>query len=346
MKTKDQVIEDYIKALSDDEITLDYFGKTDELSKVEKEYVLAEYVKNIDTDSTPYYETIDVIDRPQFNIFTWGCPDADAVFTPIEKHHFILLVGSSGMGKTSFTFDFALKNAEKGNKVLYLSLEMTTENIFTRIARDYAGINKYQWQDRSRITDGQKQAYNKKKKELKAIKNFEAIGFGAGDNTSLNGILRFIQERSPDMVIVDNFNLISTEMGKNDNQQDEFVSEGFMNFAKKHNIATVVVHHLNKANTVRGSQKIKDNSSGMFSCFRELENYEELEAIDKSAFIVTEIKDREFGRPGNFTYYFHRGKFYGEPQCEQQAGFAIKAQIEPEASQKTCNDGENILTFK
>lgn len=310
MQSRQVALDGYIEALKKEEIDIDYLRDNEDLSQTDLRYIISNYEIFLKNSGV----VLDVIDKPQTNIFTWGCVGADRVFTPIEKHHFILLVGSAGTGKTAFTFDFALKNASLGNRVLYISLEMSSDNIITRIARDYAGIGKWEWRDRKKISAIQSTAYKNKKQELLTTPNFEAIGFSEGNDPSLKNLFKVILEKSPDMVIIDNFNLVSKERGIDDIQQDHLVSSGFMNFAKKNNIATVVVHHLNKTKGIRGSEKIKDNSCGVFSCYRETTDYDKLDDIDKSAFVLTELKDREFGRPSTYTFYFHKGTFYGEYQ--------------------------------
>jgi len=296
-----------LKLLIENEVSPQDVANDDEYSSVEKQYLMKEYIKNLNGQEIE----LDVIDKYQKVIFSWGCDGADKVFTPIEPHHFLMLIASAGVGKTAYTFDLGIKNAKRGANVLYLSLEMTTDNIFTRMARKAAGITKFQWQDRKRISDSQRRVYKEKKEELRTTPLFTPVGLGGDDDKSLQGILNYILDAKPDMVFVDNLDLIDKGRAPTENAHYEAVTKAFMDFCKKEQIAVILIHHLNKAHDIRGSQKIKDNCTGMFSCFRETENLESLEEIDRRMFIVSEKKDREFGEPGAFTYYFAGGTFLG-----------------------------------
>ena len=111
------------------------------------------------------------------------------------------------------------------------------------------------------------------------------------------------------MVVVDNFNLVTKQRGCGDTEWENILSARFMDFAKEKGVAIIVIHHLNKDGSMRGSEKIRDNATGTFSCFRETEALDKLPEFDKRHFILTEKKDREFGRPGVFSYYFVGGTF-------------------------------------
>ena len=264
-----------------------------------------------------FIDPIGIINKP----YTWGTKGLDNEITPIARNHFIILVGESGAGKTAYTFDMALKNAELGHKVHYLSLEMETENIFVRIARSFAGITKYQWRDKELIIDAQKTIYHNKIKELKEIKTFYPIG-GAGSKCDINWIIGKIKQSKSDLFFIDNMDLImkDTDLTKLDNEED--ISKRLSDITNELQIPVILVHHFKKGNdksgargidSVRGSGKITHNADNVIITKRN--KYEEdMSDLEKAEFFVSQLKDRDFGELGYGKVYFHKGSFYDEFQ--------------------------------
>ena len=114
---------------------------------------------------------------PEENIFafvkpyTYGTNYLDKVMTPIQRNHYNLFVGETGHGKTAFCFYMALKNAELGHKVLFLSLEMTTDAICIRSAREKVGITKELWREKDKIPAYQQKIFMEEKKRLETRPN-------------------------------------------------------------------------------------------------------------------------------------------------------------------------------
>ncbi len=276
---------------------------------------------SFDRDNRPPEDPI----NKQGKMFTWGTPMADKKFTPIASNHFCLFAGSESSGKTAYTFALAAVNASSGYRVLFMSLEMPTGNILTRVARSYAGIRKEQWRDKTLITDTQRQAYYKKRQELESQPNLILVGFEDGKPTTLNNIFDIILNIKPDLVILDNFDLVDKE-GQKDIQAQDRIAKGFMDFTNQKKIPIIVVHHIKKtkdkmtSDAVRGSGKITDCADSLFMCSRNKEDAE-VSALEKAEFIVGEKKDREFGEGGLHIFYFHKGGFYDDFKGKRQPGF-------------------------
>jgi archaellum biogenesis ATPase FlaH len=279
-----------------DKDTFEYFKKEYDLKPI---LFQENYIDPIEDTRTP---------------FTWGTDGLDEDISPIERNHFNIMAGDTGAGKTAFSFDMAIKNALLGHRVLYISLEMHTEAILTRIARKYAGISKKQWRLRRNpniLSQQQKNAYYHRKKEVKSVKSFMAIGID-GVPTLLN-ITTAIEKYEPDIVFIDNFDLVARVPLVTITESESIVSRYFTDYAKEKHIPIIMIHHFNKngkktkdTDDLRGSGKISHNCSTLIVGQRTADAETTLE---KAEFNIIEKKDREFGECGMRTVYFVSGTF-------------------------------------
>ena len=83
-------------------------------------------------------------------------PTLDKRFGMPGRRELIILLGYPSSGKTEFSYFAARKNAEKGNKVLFISLELPEYDMKLRIARKRAGVNKFDFQSKNYTPQQQK----------------------------------------------------------------------------------------------------------------------------------------------------------------------------------------------
>lgn len=262
----------------------------------------------------------DPIDEVNLAPYTWGTDGLDEKITPIEKHHYIIFAGESGVGKTAYSFDMAIKNALLGHVVLYISLEMTTDNILTRICRDFAGISKSQWRDKNKITNKQIEIYKKKKKELLKIETFKPYGFPKNIEATCENIKKIIQESMCNIAFVDNLDLIVRNEKMNDLQNESYIAKFFMDMTNQIKIPTIVLHHIRKKgsneskgkiglDSIKGSSKITHNSDTVVVGAR-VAYEKDTPSEELAKFIIVQKKDRDFGIGGYHVVYFYKGSFY------------------------------------
>jgi len=256
-------------------------------------------------------EEIDVKRKP----FTWGTTELDKAICPLQSHSFVIFAGKNGAGKTVYAFDMAIKNALLGHKVLFLSLEMTSDAIYTRLSRDYSGITKEQWREKSLISETQRNAYHRRKKELYDISNLKLIGFGDTTPTTKR-IFDMVRLEKPDLVFVDNFDLIRGDL-KSEYENQNAIAGDIMRFCRATPMPMVVIHHVRKGNekdkgqnSIRGSGKITDDADIVIIGARADGNYENMTEDEKSSFMFIQTKDRDFGTCGFRKLVFHKGSFY------------------------------------
>jgi len=262
-------------------------------------------------------DPIDDITMP----FTWGTDDIDRAFAPIQGDSFIVFAGESGAGKTCYTFDMAEKNAILGHVVLYLSLEMSTEGILTRVAREYAGINKEQWRDKKTIPEYEKELYLRRKAVLKKNKNLVTVGFGSGALPTIQNIQGVIKRVQPNIVFIDNFDLIVKRGVQTQTEEESSLSGRILSLCKTEKVPIILVHHLKKGeensevkmrgiNALRGSGKIVHNADMVVMCWRQIAPNLFDTPQQKAKFVISQQKDRDFGGGGYHTCYFYKGSFY------------------------------------
>jgi len=323
---RDEKIKQFLKEYVAGEITPEELFDSNLLSTPEKLYINDEMLKdagrpeNWGIDDT--FETRDPINKFDGPIFTWGTEKADEKFTPIEPHTLCVLAGDKGSGKTAYSFDFAIKNAENA-RVLYLSLEMTGAQIVRRIAINFAGITKAEWRVKKNIPERKREAYFRKKKEIQDIRNLTTAGKIDGEHPTIKNIQKIILENEPEIVIIDNLDIIQTGETDDIKRQASIVRD-LMWFTNEHNIPIILIHHLSKGgdkssmNSIRGSGKITDDADQVLMCYRKME--EEMTREEAARFVMCEKKDRLFGVGGVHTFFFDKGTFVD--QFEDYTGFS------------------------
>ena len=90
--------------------------------------------------------------------FTRWTQGLDRLLCYYQVKDFNVIMWESSSWKTEYTFFQARRNAEKGIKTVYFSLEMPVENLLKRNARKYAGISEWSVVEKN-ISDYQRELY-------------------------------------------------------------------------------------------------------------------------------------------------------------------------------------------
>ena len=281
---------------------LSYYGKTEKDAFV---FLYEQGISELTEPEKPGYE----IDAPT-KIFTWGTSRLDYQLSPITPEQSNLLTGNSSAGKTTYAFDVAWKNAKMGHRVLYLSLEMSRQEIESRLARAYAGITKGEWRDRKTISEDKKAKFKHRVDELKNLKNLILSGI---ESPTLENIFKLIRGTAADLVFLDNFDLIEKRPGQSTYNEENRISAALKDFPKKFGIPIIILHHRGKAkgfslDGVRGSGKITHDRYTALRCEREY--LEDGTEEQNAQFYLVEEKDRDFGHSKRNLVYFKNGSFY------------------------------------
>lgn len=99
-------------------------------------------VRGIGDDSGDYSgaDALDLVinsfDQPVTGALCGKVPAIDALLGPMRPTHLVIGAGRPGMGKTATAISYALGAAERGQGVLFVSLEMNAEQLAERMAAD------------------------------------------------------------------------------------------------------------------------------------------------------------------------------------------------------------------
>jgi len=191
------------------------------------------------------------------NVFyTWGTDELTKKFAPIKRSSYIVLTGETGDGKTTFAYNMAIKNAILGRKVLYVSLEMDTIEIFENIARSYAGIT-IEEEVYKKIPENKQKAFNRKMEELKNIPNLKTIGMRKGADVTWEAVELLI-EGEWDLIFIDNLDLIIGEPSETDFMRQRRISRKIMNYTSIKQTPIVLLHHYRKKGKSGGERTLDD----------------------------------------------------------------------------------------
>lgn len=284
---------------------LKYYGKTEEEVNA---FLVEKGVLNLEEECDDGYE----IDK-HVKVFTWGTPRLDATLTPIRTEQSNLITGLTSAGKTTFAFDVAWKNVELGHRVLYLSLEMSRKEIETRLALAYAGITKAEWREPQKVSDFKKLRFRERVDQLRKLKGLLLSGMPDKTPPTTANIFKLIKLYKPDLVFLDNFDLIQKQQNRNAYDEENRISRELLDFPKAEQIPIIILHHRKKGGAssidgVRGSGKITHDRYTALRCEREYN--EDASAEDNAAFWLVEEKDRGFGTARRVVVYFKLGSFY------------------------------------
>jgi replicative DNA helicase len=195
---------------------------------------------------------------------TSGFIDIDKWIGGLNKSDLIILAGRPSMGKTALATNIAfnaanayMKNSEGGGKVAFFSLEMSSEQLVTRILAQESGIpserirrGEIKEEDFSKIIE-----VNKKMKDLPLyIDDTPALAISA-----LRTRARRLQRKHGiDMIIVDYLQLLrGSEDKRNDNRVLEIseITRSLKALAKELNIPVIALSQLSRAVEARDDKR-------------------------------------------------------------------------------------------
>jgi KaiC/GvpD/RAD55 family RecA-like ATPase len=252
--------------------------------------------------------------------YTWGTRYLDTNFAIIKPGNFIVCGATRNSGKTTYTFFMAKKNAELGHKVLYISLEMDTDMILDDISRKYAGITIEEEFD-IKIPETKMKAYNRKKEEIKSIKNLELIGIRQAEDVSWEIIKEVIAKyENVDMVFIDNLDMIANLPRETDIDRQKRIVKCIMSFTSENKIPIILIHHYRKRtgkdygmDELGGSGKIADGADRIIKIGKN----QDPEATYPEKYKSTIHLQKGRGYPEHITnIYFIKGEFVDTPPEE------------------------------
>ena len=224
----------------------------------------------------------------------------DTRFWLPSNRELIIIFGYMSSGKTEYAYFVLRKNAEKGNKVMFISLELPEYDMKLRIARKKAWVNKFDFQTKK---------YNQHQKQI-MIDEFNKIDkqpnllITSPEDKSLWEIMKQIRtayDRWYRFFVIDNLDKILSDGREDENTRYQRITSQLQDFKNENNVCIILIHHAKKPDSkwlvykpagmagMRGSQKIMDNATQVFEIYRDLDPDCPLE--DRNKVSITQLKD-------------------------------------------------------
>ena len=235
-----------------------------------------------------------------------GYLSIDKLIGGLQGGNYMILAGSTGMGKTAMALNLVVNMVKTKKNVLLLSLEMTAEELLSRIIASIMEISSENIRNRS-LTQKEWDKYV----AYTGSKDFEEmrkhITIPAKTNLDIGGIEEIVRNSSADIVFIDYLGLIRTDNIKaNTYEQISDISRRIKLLAIETNKPIVVLHQLNRdmkdrqekrprLSDIRDSGKIEQDADFITFVFRPI--YFDTEA-DKTAMEFIIGKARHTGGVG------------------------------------------------
>jgi len=220
------------------------------------------------------------LEHKEVNKYTWGVEAFDRKFYKPDDTEFCILVWHPWMWKTEFSYFVARQNVKNEKKVLYMSLELSREELLKRLAIRKAGVDYYNYQIKD-YTEAQRDKMNTILENLKNQKWIFILGIKR--NPTIKDISEKIYEYKKkwfNMFMIDNLGKIDRDW-KSEIDGFDIITSELQNIKKDIKMPIILLHHASKGsradqstlpawpNWFRGSQKIKDNSTRMLEIWRD-----------------------------------------------------------------------------
>jgi replicative DNA helicase len=190
-----------------------------------------------------------------------GLRKLDYILAGLHKTDLTILAARPSVGKTAFSFQMAKTLAEKGNNVLYISIEMSDKELLKRLLSTSSGINS----NRIRLPHTLKP--EDFSKIVTSASELSSLPLYIDDKSSLLSdiIKKCIEMKESgklDVVIIDYLQLIRIKGGgDNRDQQIGSITRSLKALSKELNVPIVVLSQLNR--------KAEDHSKPSLSNLRE-----------------------------------------------------------------------------
>lgn len=213
-----------------------------EIIKLSQEY-LRDEIGGTKTLFDLVNQALDNLNKPMGLRIETGFPRLDGILKGMRGGNLIIIGARPSVGKTAFALDLAVSAAKQGNKTLFYSMEMTSEELIQRILSTHSGVQL------SKIIDNQ----------MEDDEVFEYVQAGAkisgypiliedASNVTVQKIrTKAIEEQDIKIIFVDYIGLLqSTGRYQNRNYELGAMSRDLKNLAMELRIPIVVLAQLNR----------------------------------------------------------------------------------------------------
>jgi len=167
---------------------------------------------------------------------------------------FIVIGGRPAMGKTSFLLSLA-QNVSETNPVLYITFEMSAQELSKRLLSAQAGVRIQKMKERD-LQDCEKNQLFEKIKELANHQLFIHDSCSSQITALKTQCKKQVKENGIRVIIIDYLQLISHHNRRiNRDSEIGYICRELKNLAKEHNVCVIVSSQLSRALETRGYSK-------------------------------------------------------------------------------------------
>lgn len=201
-------------------------------------------------------EYLNNYDNKSENIIKTDYKCIDNLIGGFQGGNYIILAGATGMGKTAMAINLIMKIIKQNKKVLFVSLEMTTWEILSRVISKELKIpaecirnhtlSEKALNDYAKYIDGE---------EFKKLQ--ENITIPASNNLSISKIEEIVRKSKADIVFIDYLGLIQSDLKSSAYEQVSEISRRLKLLAMETDKPIICLHQLNRANADRKDKRPK-----------------------------------------------------------------------------------------
>lgn len=198
----------------------------------------------------------------------------------VRTKQLVIIGGRAGIGKTTISQNILLNNGKSGKNCLFISLEMSKEEVIYKFTSNLARINSSDLQD-GFLSQTEFEKRLQKENELKQME----IYINDSPKLKIKEIGKIIErqmEKMPiDLVVVDYVQIISADESRNKNEAQIIKENTTMlkTFAKQYDVAVIALAQINrngaempKIQDLKGSGGIEEDADIVILIHRDIEN--------------------------------------------------------------------------
>jgi replicative DNA helicase len=171
-----------------------------------------------------------------------GLPTIDNLTSGFNAKELVTICGLTAVGKSFLAIHFAVNAWREGYKTLFITLEMSQEQIEERFDCLAAGLNHFQLRRGRLSTDD----LNKYYRYLDEIKGKSAFIVSSPKDCTQSVIASKIQEHNPDIVFIDYIDLIRDEKGGQEFYKTANIIGDLKGFARDFNKPIVIIAQISR----------------------------------------------------------------------------------------------------
>jgi len=197
----------------------------------------------------------------------------------IRSKYCVVIGGRAGIGKTTIAQNIILSNAKAGKTCLFISMEMTEEEVIFKFCSNLTSISSAKLQD-GYLDQSEQISRDRAERELEEMRIFinDSPTLRIGE---INRIIKMQLEKTPvDMVFIDYIQIIRGDdtKGKNEAQIIKENTTALAGMAKQYDVAIVALAQINrngaeapKIQDLKGSGGIEEDAHIVILIHRDVE---------------------------------------------------------------------------